>query len=91
MNVSVLGPLAAKADDLGELLGQDHDLAMLRRELAGDPERFGPPEAIEALLDRIDKRRQRLECRAGVLGREIFREAPGDFERRLHTYWKAWS
>jgi CHAD domain-containing protein len=91
MNGSVLGPLAAKADALGELLGLDHDLAMLRRELAGDPERFGPPEVIEALHDRIDKRRQRLERRAGVLGRHIFREAPRDIERRLHAYWKAWS
>jgi len=85
---TVLGPLANRLDRLGELLGDDHDLAMLRREVAGDPERFGGQEAIDPLLSRIDQRRQRLERQAMRLGGAVFEEAPDAFIRRLHSYWK---
>jgi CHAD domain-containing protein len=86
----VLGPLARKTDRLGELLGDDHDLAMLRREVAGDPERFGGTQTVTPLLGRIDQRREKLEHQAVALGREVFKPAPDDFVRRLHTYWKDW-
>ena len=91
VKASVLEPLAKKAEDLGDILGDDHDLAMLRREVAGDPERFGGTEVVDSLLDKIDRRRERLERRAVSLGRQIFRRAPKDFGERLHAYWKAWS
>ena len=86
----MLSPLASRTDRLGEILGDDHDLAMLRREIAGDPERFGGAQSIAPLLGRIDHRREKLEDRAMVVGRTIFRRAPDDFVRRLHRYWKAW-
>src|SRR5215470_9927811 len=54
---AVLGPLASRTDRLGEILGDDHDLAMLRREVAGDPERFGGAHAIAPLLGRTIFRR----------------------------------
>jgi CHAD domain-containing protein len=89
MKASVLGPIAKKAEELGDVLGDDHDLAMLRREVAGDPERFGGSAVVESLLHRIDRRRERLERRVLALGRQIFRRAPKDFSERLHAYWKA--
>ena len=91
MKASILKPLAGRAEELGDVLGDDHDLAMLRREVAGDPERFGGPAIVDCILDRIDRRRERLERRAVSLGRQIFRRAPKDFVERLHAYWKAWS
>jgi CHAD domain-containing protein len=90
MKASVLGPLAGRAEELGDVLGDDHDLAMLRREVAGDPERFGGKEVVEPLLDRIDRRRERLEREAVSLGKRIFRRAPRDFGERLHACWKTW-
>ena len=83
-----LTPLAKRIDHLGDLLGDDHDLAVLRREVAGDPARFGGPQALEPLLARIDRRRQRLEHDAIVLGRKVFRDPPQTFGRRLRGYWK---
>jgi hypothetical protein len=73
---------------LGDLLGDDHDLAVLRREVAGDPERFGGPETLQPLLARIDRRRQKLERDAVILGRKVFRDPPQTFGRRLRGYWK---
>jgi CHAD domain-containing protein len=83
-----LTPLAKTIDRLGDLLGDDHDLAVLRREVAGDPERFGGPKALEPLLARIDRRRQKLEHDAVTLGRRAFRDPPQTFGRRLREYWK---
>jgi len=90
MKAKVLEPLAERAEELGDVLGDDHDLAMLRRELAGDPERFGGPDVVESILRRIDRRRERLQRRAVSLGRRIFRRAPKDFVERLHACWKTW-
>jgi CHAD domain-containing protein len=83
-----LTPLTKTIDRLGDLLGDDHDLAVLRREVAGDPERFGGPEALEPLLARIDRRRQKLVHHAVTLGRRVFRDPPQTFGRRLRGYWK---
>ena len=90
MKASVLEPLAGRAEELGDVLGDDHDLAMLRREVAGDPGRFGGPEVVDSILGRIDRRRERLERRAVSLGQRIFRKTPKDFVERMHAYWKAW-
>ena len=87
---TVLTLLARKVDRLCDLLGDDHDLAVLRREVAGDPERFGGTERLEPLLARIDRRRTRLEHDAVVLGRRVFRDPPQAFERSLRGYWKEW-
>jgi len=83
-----LTPLAKTIDRLGDLLGDDHDLAVLRREVAGDSARFGGPEALGPLLARIDRRRQKLEHDAVTLGRQVFRDPPQTFGRRLRGYWK---
>jgi len=83
-----LTPLVKTVDRLGDLLGDDHDLAVLRREVAGDPERFGGPEALEPLLARIDRRRQKLEHDAVILGRKVFRDPPQTFSRRLEVFEK---
>ena len=83
-----LTPLEKTIDRLGDLLGDDHDVAVLRREVAGDPARFGGPEALEPLLAPIDRRRQKLEHDAVTLGRRAFRDPPQTFGRRLREYWK---
>jgi CHAD domain-containing protein len=83
-----LTPLAKTIDRLGDLLGDDHDLAVLRREVAGDPAPFGGPEALEPLLARFDRRRQKLEHDAVTLERRVFRDPPQTFGRRPRGYWK---
>jgi CHAD domain-containing protein len=86
----VLEELAGQADRLGELLGQDHDLAVLRAMLTGDPERFGGTGTLELLLPLLDRRRAELQQEAESLGRRFFLDRPRDLARRLKGYWKAW-
>jgi CHAD domain-containing protein len=82
--------LAQEADRMGDLLGDDHDLAVLRQMLTDDPGRFGDEGDREVLLALIDRRRAELEQEATLLGRRFFQDSPGDFTRRLKGYWKTW-
>jgi CHAD domain-containing protein len=85
-----VGELADEADQMGDLLGDDHDLAALRQMLTDDPERYGDEGDREVLLALIDRRRAELEQEAMLLGRRFFQDGPCDFAGRLKGYWKAW-
>lgn len=82
--------LAEQVAHLGELLGKDHDLAVLRQTLANDPTRFGDEKVLEVLFALIDHRREELEAEAMLLGSRLFEDSPKAFARRLRGYWAAW-
>jgi CHAD domain-containing protein len=75
---------------LSDLLGDDHDLAVLRQTIAESPNRFGQPAQIDPLFHLIDTRRSELEIDAFTLGQRLFAEKPRQFVDRIHSYWQAW-
>ena len=84
------GPLGAAAEEahrLSEVLGDHHDLALLRMDLR---ERHLGEEESGALLAAIDRRQEQLASAALDLGARLYAERPQDFDRRLHRYWRAW-
>ncbi|SRR5579883_1013831 len=85
-----LEELTNKADRMGNLLGDDHDLAVLRQMLADEPDRFDDEGDREVLLALIDRRRAELEQEAMLLGARFFQDRPRQFARRLKGYWKTW-
>ena len=85
-----MAPLVEHADHLGELLGEDHDLAVLAQRLTTTPERFGGEETRELLFALIARRRKELEEEALLLGQRLLQDPPPVFARRLQGYWKAW-
>jgi CHAD domain-containing protein len=85
-----MGELSTEADRMGELLGDEHDLAALRQMLTDDAERIGDEGDREVLFALIDRRRTELEQEAMLLGRRFFQDSPWDFARRLKGYWEAW-
>ena len=83
-------PLEASAEEahrLTELLGDHHDLALLRADL--DERNLGEAETA-ALEAAIDRRQRELAAAAIPLGRRLYAERPKDFSRRLRRYWRAW-
>ena len=84
-----LEELAGEADRMTELLGDDHDAAVLRQKLADDPDKLGGADAIEALLAIIDRRREELQQEATLLGGRYFDEPSNEFARRLKGLWKS--
>lgn len=79
---------ADEAHRLSELLGDDHDLWVLRTALTG----FGDQLTVDLdpLIDMIDRRRSELQGDALLLGERVYAEKPKAFVRRVHRYWKAW-
>jgi CHAD domain-containing protein len=84
-----LGPLADLAHQLGDLLGDDHDLAVLGQTLTADKERFAGV-AIEQLRPLIERRRAELQKDAARVGRQLYADPPVLFVARLRRDWRRW-
>jgi CHAD domain-containing protein len=86
----VMEELAQEVEALADLLGDDHDLVVLRDTLAAAPEKFGGKARLEKLLALIDRRRGVFAEEAFALGRRLYADRPREFTGRLREYWKAW-
>ena len=70
-------PLTTRAlqrdlDDLGEILGEEHDLALLAARLDEDAALLRPREGRDGVVDLIERRRRRLAKKAVELGEELY-------------------
>jgi CHAD domain-containing protein len=73
-----------RADRLGDLLGEEHDLWMLCTYLEHHPDTLGADRsAHETLSKLIERRRKQLRRRALQLGARLYKRKPGDFTRRV--------
>jgi CHAD domain-containing protein len=79
---------AKQAETLSDLLGDDHDLAVLRGLLDSQLKETVANEASETLKGLIDSRRADLQHSAMSLGDKLFAESPGQFVEWIKTYWK---
>lgn len=82
-----LGAVAEEAHRLTNLLGDHHDLAVLREDLR---ERRLGEEETRALEGAISSRQEQLAGEALDLGRRLYAEQPKAYGRRLRRYWEAW-
>ncbi|MCY4604726.1 MAG: CHAD domain-containing protein [Gemmatimonadetes bacterium] len=87
---SVMQAQAEELDQLGELLGQDHDLAVLRTTVLAEFPRAGATATLRALESRIGEVRARKQAEARLQAERIYLERPRDFTRRLRGYWRVW-
>ena len=87
---SVMQSIAEELDQLGELLGQDHDLAVLHTTVLTEFPRAGATATLLALERRIGEVRTRKQARARPLAERIYLERPREFSRRLGGYWQVW-
>jgi CHAD domain-containing protein len=74
---------------LGGMLGDDHDLAVLRAVLESESGSFGD-ESARMLIDLADRRRDELRAGMLPLGRRVFAERPKALVSRYESYWRAW-
>ena len=94
-HLRILGPLsprivggqADEADMLADLLGDDHDLAVLREALQTGAGELAVD--VDPVIGLIDHRREQLQAQALRIGERLYAESPKAFARRLHRYWKA--
>jgi hypothetical protein len=88
---SVGGPaIRGQAKDLhrlADLLGDHHDLGVLRRRLTDDP--LPVAADVDGIVGLIEHRQAELEGEAVALGSRIYDEKPGAFVRRMRSAWRA--
>jgi CHAD domain-containing protein len=84
-----LGASAQAADDLGEMLGDHHDLAVLRAALLDEPNK-GDRRRIDQVVELIERRRAQLEAEARPIGARLCAEKPTQIGERHVRYWDAW-
>jgi CHAD domain-containing protein len=76
--------VARRADRIGDILGEEHDLALLARRVRKRSELFaGDRRTRRTLLKRIERRRKRLRRRALREGERLYERKPKAFVRRL--------
>lgn len=81
--------MAITLERVGEMLGQDHDLAMLSSAIAND-DGLCPDPALRSLIVALaSQRRSDLQTAARILGRRVFAERPESITGRLEVYWES--
>ncbi len=75
---------------LSNYLGEDHDLAVLKKFVSSQPERFDRDRELDFLIPLIEHRQKELRTAAISLGKKIYTEKPKNFVRRLGNYWQVW-
>jgi CHAD domain len=87
-----LRELSRRADELGEVLGEDHDLAVFAQRIRAGAKRRGRDQVWRCgrgtrklLLKAIAARRRELRKRALRRGRRLFRAKPKQLVRRVRT------
>jgi CHAD domain-containing protein len=76
--------IAKRADQLGETLGEDHDLAVLSDWIRVEGKRRGIRRRTRRrLLEAIARRRRILQTRALRRGRRLYGDPPGKFVNRV--------
>jgi CHAD domain-containing protein len=86
-------PVRARASELktlSELLGQDHDLWLLRQSLSRPARRFGSQELARKLRSLIQRRRLEIYPEIRTLGNLIYAERPRAISERFGVYFDAW-
>jgi CHAD domain-containing protein len=84
---SVMRSLEKEADELSDLLGDDHNLDVLHKTLCSN---LRKKRDIQVLLGLIDRRSAELRVEAKTIGARIFAEKPKAFGRRFRIYWEVW-
>jgi hypothetical protein len=84
--------VARRADELGELLGEEHDLGVLAERLRGEGDGTHAETPVgrrtrRALLRLIAKRRRKIRRDALRLGERLYRRSPARYlERVRHSF-----
>lgn len=85
-----VGGLAQSLEQLGEWLGDDHDLAVLLRLISDIPELCPDMRERSFIAALAQHRRAELQMASISLGSRIYAERPNQFIARFGAYWKAW-
>ena len=79
----------ALVDELAHVLGEHHDLEVLRGLLTREDAAWADPGMLDGILERIATRQATLQRSAFSLRERVLAERPKAFRRRVRGYWRA--
>ena len=85
---AVLNARVEDARALSQLLGDDHDIALLSRLISTPTMVFGTPDDTESFLRRCRKRQKALRREAEMRGERLFAERPRSFVEHVEEHWR---
>jgi CHAD domain-containing protein len=80
----------AEAHRLTDLIGDDHDLAVLMQSITNLALDTTPVPNVDHVRSAIRERREQLQQQASVLGWRLYAEKPRPMRRRMRAYLRAW-
>jgi CHAD domain-containing protein len=80
--------LASDAHDVADLLGDHHDLSVLREYADANPQLFSDMSTREVLLDALQRRGDALQERALERGRRLYERPPKRFVKKIARGWE---
>jgi CHAD domain-containing protein len=87
---ALLKRLRSELDKLGDLLGKEHDLTVLRNAILQKAHNGISKEDVRAFLALAEQREFELQAEAETIGRRIYAEKSKHFVRRMLAYWETW-
>ncbi len=85
----VLDGYIVALDHLGDLLGEEHDLAELVALVTEQPELCVDAAEVTLITALAEHRRSELQAEALAVGRKVYAESPKAFANRLEAYWSS--
>ncbi len=88
---SLVVPVVGRFEELGDWLGDAHDLALIEEQLRlKGAKRFGGRSALEPVVEVLARHRGDLETASLSLAARLYGEEPAAFAGRFEGYWAAW-
>lgn len=84
------GAKLKRVEQLAMVLGQHHDLAVLRQTARTSPENRAAGLDVEAVVRNVDRQQEQLATQAHWLAEEIFATPPKILRREFEAGWQAW-
>jgi CHAD domain-containing protein len=86
----MLKGLQDELEELGALLGQEHDLRVMREGLLKNTRKTISSDLHQSFFGLLERRTFELQSEAHALGRRLYAEGPKAFMKRMSVYWRTW-
>lgn len=86
----MLKRLRTELDELGDLLGKEHDLTVLGETISKQADDQVRKQDLQRFLELTETRKLKLQTEAQAAGQRLYAEKPGNFMRRIEAYWETW-
>lgn len=83
----MMSELSQTLDETTDILGDDHDLSVLKKLLQDGAKTKADPVKVQRLIEIIDLKRKEFQAQALPMGERIFAESPISFAERIESYW----